>query len=190
MYNTRSYKSSWSNGANKSGGSRSGGYRGNRGGGRRRGGYKQTIDPSLYISTPTEVEVEQKYVPTKSFADLNLEDVLTRNITEMGYVNPTKIQDQAIPQILNNKDILGIGKTGSGKTGAFLIPMVNKVLKNSHERVLIVTPTRELASQISVELRKFSAHTNIRSVVVIGGASMYGQVKQKIRTRVCYCNTR
>ena len=89
-----------------------------------------------------------------------------------------KIQDQSIPHILEGKDILGIGSTGSGKTGAFLIPMIDKVLKTSGDQVLIITPTRELATQIQKEFKLFAKNTKLRMALVIGGTNMRRQIAQ------------
>ncbi len=72
------------------------------------------------------------------------------------YENPFPIQDQAIPYILQNRDLVGIANTGTGKTGAFLIPLINKVFSNRNEKVLIIIPTRKLAFQIDEEFNDFS----------------------------------
>ncbi len=130
----------------------------------------------MYISKASEVVDNKPYIPGNSFHDFNLHELLSKNIFDRDYVNPTKIQDQAIPQILKGSDLLGIGSTGSGKTGAFLIPMINKAIKNSRERVLIICPTRELASQINNEFKKFTKGTRLRMVLVIGGAPIGTQI--------------
>ena len=78
--------------------------------------------------------------------------------------------------ILAGRDIIGIANTGSGKTGAFLIPMINKAMKNNEEKVLIVTPTRELAAQIRREFVKFSKNTGLKMTLVIGGANIRNQI--------------
>lgn len=142
-----------------------------------RGNRRENIAHSMYISKVVDVENASPYIPERSFYDFDLHDVLARNISDRDYVNPTKIQDQAIPEILKGKDVLGIACTGSGKTGAFLIPMINKVLANANDKVLIITPTRELASQINSEFRKFAKDTKLRMVLVIGGASVRGQIR-------------
>jgi superfamily II DNA/RNA helicase len=117
----------------------------------------------------------QQDAPTSSFSDFNISENLKRNITQHGYVTPTLIQEQTIPHIIEGKDVIGIANTGTGKTAAFLIPLVNKVFKDKNERVLIVTPTRELAVQIIDEFRIFSGGMNLDATLCIGGANMRRQ---------------
>jgi ATP-dependent RNA helicase RhlE len=159
---------------NYGGNSGYGGHSGYKSNNRRR--FRENISQSMYISKGADVESASVYVPQSNFCDFHLHAALVKNISYRDYVNPTKIQDQAIPEILKGKDILGIGRTGSGKTGAFLIPMIDKALKDSRNRVLIITPTRELASQINVEFRKFSKDTRLRAALVIGGESIRNQI--------------
>jgi superfamily II DNA/RNA helicase len=139
--------------------------------------YRENISRSMYISKATEIDQGTTQVSDKTFSDYNLHGKLVQNISARGYETPTKIQDKAIPEVLAGKDVLGIGNTGSGKTGAFLIPLTDKALKNPNEKVLIVTPTRELASQIYGEFRKFSKETKLRMVLVIGGKSIRDQIR-------------
>ena len=80
---------------------------------------------------------------------------LKNNITQHGYTMPTEIQEKTIPSLLEGKDVIGIANTGTGKTAAFLIPLISKVFANRNEQVLIVTPTREIAMQILDELNIF-----------------------------------
>jgi superfamily II DNA/RNA helicase len=137
---------------------------------------RQTIAHSMYISKAEDVKEMPTYSPLKNFSDFGVHNTLAKNISNMGYLKPTKIQDEAIPKIMSGKDILGIASTGSGKTGAFLIPMINKVLNNPNSKVLIVSPTRELASQIRNEFVKLSRNSNLRAVLVIGGESSRRQI--------------
>lgn len=123
---------------------------------------------------------EQIYVPQNQFSDFSISQILKNNIIAKGYTTPTPIQDQAIPSILAGRDFIGIANTGTGKTAAFLIPMVEKIVKDRNQRVLIVTPTRELALQIGAELRDFSRGLGIRWAMIIGGAGVWRQ-KQDIR---------
>jgi ATP-dependent RNA helicase RhlE len=120
-------------------------------------------------------DVEPVYVSVHTFADFTLSDAVQRNITDKKYVTPTPIQDQAIIPILEGKDLIGTANTGTGKTAAFLIPLVEKTYKNRQEKVLIIAPTRELAVQITDELRDFARGTGVRSALLIGGASMSRQ---------------
>ncbi len=110
-----------------------------------------------------------------SFEIFNLAPRLLQNIMQKGYTSPTPIQEKTIPAILQGQDVTGIANTGTGKTAAFLIPLVNKVMKNNAERVLIIAPTRELASQIQDELKGLTYGIGIRSTLLIGGMSMHMQ---------------
>lgn len=101
---------------------------------------------------------------------------LKKNITYKKYTSPTKIQYEAIPKILQGRDILGLASTGSGKTAAFLIPMINKGVHDRSQRFLIVVPTRELAIQIQDEFMQLARNTGLRSVLVIGGKSIGAQI--------------
>ena len=101
--------------------------------------------------------------------------VFLKGDVSKGYTIPTPIQDQTIMPILEGKDVIGIANTGTGKTAAFLIPLLDKILKNPQEKVLIVTPTRELAMQINSETKDFSQRTNIRAVICIGGTNINQQ---------------
>lgn len=123
---------------------------------------------------------EEAYVPRHRFGDLPISQILKDNISAKGYTTPTPIQDQAMPAILAGRDLIGMANTGTGKTAAFLIPLVEKIARDKNQRVLIVTPTRELALQIGAELREFSRGLGIRWAMVIGGAGIWRQ-KQDIR---------
>jgi superfamily II DNA/RNA helicase len=170
--------------AHSSGGSSSrfhGRYRGNSGGyrgGNNRGGGRpgERIHVSKFINKAVAGEVEEKFVPKHTFSDFAIDDVLKAAIIKKGYVTPTPIQDQAIPAVLEGKDILGIANTGTGKTGAFLIPLINKVRKNLKTQVLIIVPTRELAIQVDQELKGFVQGMKIFSVCVVGGMSISKQI--------------
>lgn len=100
----------------------------------------------------------------------------------MGITSPSKIQDEAIPPAMEGKDVVGLANTGSGKTAAFLLPIVHKLglskKDNKKDTVLILAPTRELAMQIQDEFVKFTKSINVHSVLCVGGMSMYAQVKQ------------
>jgi len=118
---------------------------------------------------------ETPYAPKNKFADFVVNQQIKDNILAKRYSNPTPIQDQAIPSILAGKDLIGIANTGTGKTAAFLIPLINKVSKNRSEKVFIMTPTRELALQIYEELRDFAKGLGIYGVLCIGGVSIWQQ---------------
>ncbi|MBI4215218.1 MAG: DEAD/DEAH box helicase [Parcubacteria group bacterium] len=122
------------------------------------------------------------YQPQNRFSDFLINEHLKKNISHKGYVNPTPIQDQAIPLILQGSDVIGIANTGTGKTGAFLIPMLHKVLTDPKEKVLIVVPTRELTGQINQEVISFRGELKIFSVCCFGGAPIRQQIFELRRT--------
>lgn len=109
------------------------------------------------------------------FSDFALDPVLLSNITTKGYAQPTPIQGKAIPAILAQRDVIGMAQTGTGKTAAFLIPLIQKIIRDRAQRVLVLAPTRELVFQIHTELREFSRGLSIRSAMLIGGASEWRQ---------------
>lgn len=112
---------------------------------------------------------------THAFSDFLLHPVLFTNIVDKGYDKPTPIQDRAIPAIMKGADVIGIAQTGTGKTAAFLIPLIEKITKDRNQRVLILAPTRELAYQIHTELKGFSRGLSIRSAMLIGGSNEWRQ---------------
>ena len=159
------------------GGFRSGGRGGSRGG--RRGGMGERIDVAKFknkASTSTEPEVA--FVPVHTFNDFAIHDNLKKAIASKGYTTPTPIQDQAIPSVLLGKDVLGIANTGTGKTGAFLIPLINKVGYDRTQKVLVIVPTRELAIQVDSELLGFTRGMGMFSVCAVGGMSIGKQISQ------------
>jgi superfamily II DNA/RNA helicase len=111
-------------------------------------------------------------------SSLAVSDILKRNIESRGYKLLMPIQEQAIPAILDGKDVIGIANTGTGKTAAFLIPMVEKIIKNPQYRAIIITPTRELALQIQDELRKITQGLRVYSTFCIGQSSMRNQIME------------
>lgn len=115
---------------------------------------------------------EKTYVASNAFSNFSLSEQLQNNVVHKGYTAPTPIQDQAINHILDGRDVIGIANTGTGKTAAFLIPLLEKVSRNKNERVLIITPTRELAAQIYEELHAFAKGLGVTTVLCIGGMSL------------------
>jgi superfamily II DNA/RNA helicase len=143
----------------------------------RYGGKKIARDK--YISKAQEgYEAPSIYAEEKSYEDYDIISTLKQNVERKGYVHPTKIQNQAIPHILDGKDLLGLASTGSGKTDAFLIPILDKIAKDRSQKCLIIVPTRELASQIQDEFRDLSKNTNLYATLVIGGQSARKQIDQ------------
>jgi ATP-dependent RNA helicase RhlE len=133
------------------------------------------VNPALYINKASTPEVAQ-YSPHNSFEDFNLVSTLKQNIKHHSYQKPTPIQDQAINPILEGRDVIGLASTGTGKTAAFLIPLINKMFTTRSERTLIIAPTRELALQINEEFRKFAWDMKLYSALIIGGANMNRQI--------------
>jgi superfamily II DNA/RNA helicase len=119
---------------------------------------------------------ESVFVPEHSFSDFNINEHLKKNIAVRGYKMPTPIQDKIIPQVLLGHDVVGVAETGTGKTAAFLIPLIDKVMKQKNERVLIMAPTRELAVQIEKELAGFAKGLGFRGMVAVGGTNIGPQI--------------
>ncbi len=152
----------------------SGNFRAGRGGSKR--GFGERIDVSKFIQKAVITEEADNFIPEHSFADFKLSEELKKNITTKGYTAPTPIQDRIIPHILRGDDVVGIANTGTGKTAAFLLPLINKVILNPKEKILIVVPTRELAIQIDQELKGFTYRLKIFSVCCVGGAPIGRQI--------------
>lgn len=131
------------------------------------------IKKALAQSLPSE-----PFVPKMKFEELPVHEPLKENIRRHGFTNPTPIQDGAIMPIISGRDVIGIADTGSGKTAAFLIPLIEKILKNDAENVLIITPTRELAQQIQAELRILTQGMRVYSALCIGGANIRNQIME------------
>ncbi|HEY9583405.1 MAG TPA: DEAD/DEAH box helicase [Candidatus Paceibacterota bacterium] len=144
----------------------------------RRALQSQHISHARFINKAVITEEVEHFVPEHSFVDFAVEDILKSNIISKGYKSPTPIQDRAIPHILKGQDIVGVANTGTGKTAAFLIPLIDKVLKNRKNKVLIVVPTRELAIQIQEELKGFTRNMKVFSVCCVGGAYIGKQLSE------------
>jgi len=134
-------------------------------------------DITKFVSKAVITEKVEHFAPEHAFSDFNVEERLKNNIAAKGYKTPTPIQDRAIPHVLLGRDVVGIANTGTGKTAAFLIPLINKALKNPRESVLIMVPTRELAIQIDEELKGFTKGLKIFSAVCVGGANIGAQIR-------------
>ncbi len=134
---------------------------------------------AMQIAQPQLIE-EKEYVNNFNFEDFDITPELKKNIAYKKYNKPTPIQDQAINPILEGKDVIGIANTGTGKTAAFLIPLIEKVLKNLNERIIIMVPTRELAVQINEELKAFCFGLRIYSALCVGGMPQ-GRQRSELR---------
>lgn len=147
----------------------------NRGRGKR---AMPSFDPTQFINrNPVEQQVEE-YVPKHAFADFAIDGRLKKVLTDMNLKTPSPIQDQTIPLILERRDVVGLAETGTGKTAAFLIPLIELKKKNPKAITLILTPTRELAIQVDTELKKLSKNFRFFSTVCVGGVGIGGQIRQ------------
>jgi ATP-dependent RNA helicase RhlE len=145
---------------------------------RSKGNRKAYIHPSKFINrTPITAETVV-YEPKHAFNDFALADQVKRNLEKTGFTAPSAIQDQAIPFVLEGKDVIGLANTGTGKTAAFLLPILTHLVA-SPERgsVLIMAPTRELAQQINDEARRFSEGMRLFTTVVVGGTNIERQIR-------------
>ena len=147
--------------------------------GRGRGGHKGTyIDVARFVKKAVITEEVAVFVPEHLFKDFHIDEQLKKNVVTKGYTTPTPIQDKVIPHILRGEDVVGIANTGTGKTAAFLVPLINKVLHDRKENILIIVPTRELAIQINQELKDFTKGMKIFSVCCVGGAPIGAQIRE------------
>jgi len=137
----------------------------------------QYIHPSKFVSKAIITEEVVHFVPEHNFADFAVSDEVKNAVIAKGYVTPTPIQDRAIPHVLKGQDVVGIANTGTGKTAAFLVPLIDKVRRNPAEQVLVIVPTRELALQIDSELKGLTRGMKLFSVVCVGGANIMPQIK-------------
>ncbi len=121
---------------------------------------------------------------TSNFSNLSLAPQLARAVAEMGYETMTPIQEQAIPVVLEGKDVMGAAQTGTGKTAAFALPLLQRMMKHENTstsparhpvRALVLLPTRELAVQVAEQVELYAKYTNLRSAVVFGGMDMKPQ---------------
>jgi len=142
------------------------------------GRHHKTIDPARFVNKAIRAEGAEVFIPQHQFEDFRIDRRLVSAAKSRGYLAPTPIQDRIIPLAIEGSDVVGIADTGTGKTAAFLLPLINKILRNPREKVLIVAPTRELAIQIDWEFKQFTRGMRIFSVCCVGGASIGGQISE------------
>lgn len=169
----RTYSSRFSKRGSTRSTSRSNSYRG---GGRSRQPQKAYIHPSKFVRAAKPI-AEEEYAPTHNFVDFAINPVILKNLTDMGFTTPSPIQDQTIPLGLNGKDIVGIANTGTGKTAAFAIPVLDRLMADQNSRAIILAPTRELAQQIEQQCRTLGKGSGLSGAVLIGGTAMGPQLR-------------
>lgn len=147
--------------------------------GHRRGEH---IDISKFICKAKPIANGSQVEIKHAFLDYGFSEKINQNLVNLGYSTPTAIQDQSIAEIIAGRDLLGLANTGTGKTAAFLLPLINKCQKDDRQNVLIIAPTRELAQQIDQEFKKFAKNIRLYSVVCVGGIPIS---KQIIELRRC-----
>jgi len=147
-----------------------------RGNGQRKGAY---IHPSKFINRATVGAEDAPYEATNLFTDFHFVPALQKNIDYKGYTSPSAIQDQSIPLVMRGHDVIGLANTGTGKTAAFLLPIIDALYANRDvASVLIVAPTRELAQQIDEQFRDFSYNMKLYSTLIVGGTNIDRQIRQ------------
>lgn len=139
----------------------------------------QFIHPSKFVNKAVTAKTEVVYVANHAFADFPFSKPLHDNIAARNFVQPSAIQDQAIPHVLEGKDVIGLANTGTGKTAAFVLPIIEKLTrqKAGMPSVLIMAPTRELAVQIDDEFRKFAQGMRLYSAICVGGMNIGYQIR-------------
>lgn len=146
---------------------------------RRRAAKSQTtyINPARFIS-PAKPVKEEIFIPENSFQDFDLVSLIKDNLLSMGYQTPSPIQDKTIPLGIKGSDIVGIANTGTGKTAAFAVPVINKLIGDSNSKAIILAPTRELAQQIESQVAQIAKGSGITAALLIGGARMMPQLRE------------
>lgn len=137
---------------------------------------KDYIHPSRFIQGAKQA-VDAEYVPVNAFSDFEVHPIIQKNLIEKGFTTPSPIQDQTIPIGLQGSDVVGIADTGTGKTAAFSIPILHRLMTDRNAYALILAPTRELAIQIEEECRSIAKGGGLNGAVLIGGVAMGPQLR-------------
>lgn len=141
----------------------------------KKGFKKDYIDEKLFINKEAAVTETDHYTAEHKFTDFGINELLSLNLTAKGLINPSPIQDQAIPKVLEGKDVIGIASTGTGKTAAFLIPLINKLVADKNHKMMVLAPTRELAIQCEQEFLALTRGMKLFSVACVGGSPIVRQ---------------
>ncbi|HSX18309.1 MAG TPA: DEAD/DEAH box helicase [Candidatus Saccharimonadales bacterium] len=136
---------------------------------------KQTVDPARFVKAASATQT-LPYKSTHEFADFAMHPLLKSNVTSKGYTAPSEIQDKTIALGLEGKSVVGIANTGTGKTAAFALPILNRLLRNPTSKALIIAPTRELAIQIDEQCKILAKSSGLPGAILIGGAPMGRQL--------------
>jgi superfamily II DNA/RNA helicase len=136
---------------------------------------KQIIDPARFVKA-AEPKPAGDYQTTHEFADFAIHPLLKANITAKGYVVPSEIQDKTIALGLDGRNVVGIANTGTGKTAAFALPILNKLMRAPASQALIIAPTRELALQIEEQCQLLAKSSGLHGALLIGGMPMGRQI--------------
>lgn len=145
---------------------------------------KKQLNSNLFVKKAAPVK-ETEFLSSRAIKDLPVNYQIVSNLLKKGYSSPTEIQDRSIEPILRGQDLMGLAQTGTGKTGAFLIPLTHNLLgKNPSFQVLIITPTRELALQTEQEFKSITQGLRLYCEILIGGTSVRNDIK-KLR-RPCH----
>lgn len=143
----------------------------------RKGRFQKVFDVSKFINkNPVAPLEEEVYAPKHTFETFGLNTLIVGHTKAAGLTSPTPIQDQIIPHIMDGKDVIGLANTGTGKTAAFLLPLIHKTMNQGSRTTLILTPTRELAIQIENELKKFSHGCRMFATICVGGTAIRPQI--------------
>lgn len=136
------------------------------------------IPTSRFVNRAIAPAEEVPYEPLHSFHDFGLNARTVATLDHIGYTQPSPIQDQTIPLGLQGRDVIGLANTGTGKTAAFLLPIIEKLISDRQmTSVLVLAPTRELAQQIDEEFRRFASGHKLYSVLVVGGVNINRQIQ-------------
>lgn len=140
--------------------------------------FGERIDATRFINKAVPKN-EEIYESKHQFVDFDIPEKVKSNLIHKGFITPTPIQDQAIPVGLSGRDVIGIAATGTGKTAAFLLPLITKLSDpKNQKRIMVLAPTRELAQQIESEFRIFTRGMGLWSVTCVGGSPILKQIRE------------
>lgn len=158
--------------------------------GRKKKEINTGIKPEMLIKKATTQAKTEQPTQYRSFDSLPLHQNLIRNIQIKGYESMTEIQDQSFDSLMSGRDLLGIARTGTGKTASFAIPMLEKIInQSSKNQMLILTPTRELAAQVQEEIQSLSQGMRVYSISLIGGSNVDRDVQKLKRHHHIFVGT-